>query len=325
MNIHVIIGGDDYLVDEAAKKIVGDGTGLEVVDSASSTNEDSQLADLAKADESFSTPPFLEPRKTTWWKGVHFLPGGRSSEDVKKALEKFSSKLASVELPDNQHFILSGPHLLKTSVFAKRLAGVAEMIVFAAEKPWEAFRNAVSRAADIASEAGLAFAPGAAEAFIAVVGCDARSITSEIAKMRDYLGPDKSAIDRADVQAVTSPGANIEPEIWSVTDAIGKRDIAAALAALGQFELENGFAVFMSGVIEKFFRQLIDVDSERTEGMNPYTVKKMRSFLVQWSRPEIRAARARFLRLRENAVSGSTSVDTLVATTLVRVMRRSAR
>ena len=40
MGLHVIIGEDDYLVDEAAKRIIGDGTGLEVVDSANSSNED---------------------------------------------------------------------------------------------------------------------------------------------------------------------------------------------------------------------------------------------------------------------------------------------
>ena len=34
MNIHVIIGEDDFLVGEAAKKTVGDGVGLEVIDSA---------------------------------------------------------------------------------------------------------------------------------------------------------------------------------------------------------------------------------------------------------------------------------------------------
>ena len=45
MNVHVIIGDDDYRVCEAARKIVGDGTGLEVIDSANSTNAEMQTAD----------------------------------------------------------------------------------------------------------------------------------------------------------------------------------------------------------------------------------------------------------------------------------------
>ena len=322
MNIHVIIGEDDYLVGETAKKTVGDGVGLEVVDSANATNADLQLADLARADESVSTPPFLEPRKVTWWKNVGFLPGGKSSEEVKTALERFAKKLAAAPLPGNQQFILSGPHLLKTSVFAKTLQGCAEVVVFSAGKPWEAARNAAARAVDFAQELGLVFAPGVAEKFVAVVGADARSIRSELAKMRDYLGADAHTVSAADVEAISSQGVGVEPLPWDVTDAIGRRDLAGALTALRRFELENGFAVFMTGVIERFFRQLIDVAAGRTEGMAPFTVKKNEGFLRNWTPSERRAARGRFVLLREKIVSGVASGDLLVVPTLVRVMRR---
>ena len=97
MNVHIIIGEDEWLVSQAARKTVGDGVGLEVVDSLNSGNSDLQLADLRNVDASFSTPPFLDPKKTTWWKNVHFLPGGGGravSADVKGALEKFAKKVA---------------------------------------------------------------------------------------------------------------------------------------------------------------------------------------------------------------------------------------
>ena len=200
MNLHVIIGEDDYLVGETAKKVIGDGVGLEVVDSMNATNAELQMKDLRAAEASFDTPPFLDPKKVTWWKNVHFLPGGGkkdSSEEVKEALEKFAAKLAAASLPENQHFILSGPKLLKTSIFAKTLATAAEMVVFAAEKPWEAAKNAVVRVIDLAGEMGLKFAPGAAEKFVSVVGTDSRSLMSELGKMRDYLGNEKTAIDAA--------------------------------------------------------------------------------------------------------------------------------
>ena len=327
-NLHVIIGEDDYLVGETAKKTVGDGVGLEVVDSMNSTNADLQLADIREADASFSTPPFLDPKKVTWWKNVHFLPGGGKkgvSEDVKEALEKFAVRLASTPLPENQHFILSGPHLLKTSVFAKTLQAAAEVVVFAAEKPWEAARNAAVRVIDLASEMGLKFAPGAAEKFVSVVGTDSRSLMSELGKMRDYLGPDGQTITAADVEEISSQGFGVEPEVWDVTDAIGRRDLGAALAAMRKFELENGFAVFMTGIVEKFFRQLLDVKNGRTAGMNPYALRKNEGFLRNWSLPELRAARARFLGLREKVVSGVTCGDDLVVTTLVRVCLRAKK
>lgn len=329
MGLHVIIGEDDYLVGETARKVIGDGVGLEVIDSMNATNAELQMKDLRAAEASFDTPPFLDPKKVTWWKNVHFLPGGggrkAASEDVKAALEKFAAKLAASPLPENQHFILSGPHLLKTSVFAKTLSTSAEMVVFAAEKPWEAAKNAVVRVIDLAQEMGLKFASGAAEKFVSVVGTDTRSLMSELGKMRDYLGTESSSITAADIEEVTSQGYGVEPEVWDVTDAIGRRDLNAALGAMRKFELENGFPVFMTGIIEKFFRQLIDVKNGKTEGMNPYAVRKNEGFLRNWSPAELRAARARFLMLREKVVSGTASGDVLVVSTLVRVMRRPVR
>ena len=328
MNLHVIIGEDDYLVGETAKKVVGDGVGLEVIDSMTATNAELQMRDLRNAEASFDTPPFLDPKKVTWWKNVHFLPGGGkkdSSEEVKEALEKFAKKLAASELPENQHFILSGPHLLKTSIFAKTLSTAAEMVVFAAEKPWEAARNAVVRVIDLAAEMNLKFAPGAAEKFVSIVGTDSRSLMSELGKMRDYLGGEKSTIEAADVAEITSQGYGVEPAVWDVTDAIGKRDLNAALTAMRKFELESGFAVMMTTVIEKFFRQLVDIKAGKTEGMNPYVLRKNEGFLRNWTPNELRAARARFLMLREKVVSGTTSGDVLTVATLVRVMRRAGR
>ena len=329
MGLHVIIGEDDYLVGETARKVIGDGVGLEVIDSMNATNAELQMKDLRAAEASFDTPPFLDPKKVTWWKNVHFLPGGggkkATAEEVKEALEKFAAKLVASPLPENQHFILSGPHLLKTSIFAKTLSTAAEMVVFAAEKPWEAAKNAVVRVIDLAQEMGLKFAPGAAEKFVSVVGTDTRSLMSELGKMRDYLGTESSSITATDIEEVTSQGYGVEPEVWDVTDAIGKRDLNAALGAMRKFELENGFAVFMTGIIEKFFRQLIDVKNGKTEGMNPYALRKNEGFLRNWSPAELRAARARFLMLREKVVSGTTSGDVLVVSTLVRVMRRPVR
>ena len=320
MNVHVIIGEDDFVVGETAKKIVGDGTGLEVVDSANSTNVDLQLADLRRAEESLDTPPFLDPRKVTWWKNVAFLPGGKSSEEVKTALERFATKLAAASLPENQHFILSGPHLLKTSIFAKRLAGAAEIVSFAAEKPWDAKRSAAMRATEYASAQKLAFAPDAAEMFVSIVGTDARSLMSEVGKIRDYLGPGASVITSADVAAIASPGAKVDTELWAVTDAIGQRRASAALAALGRFEREDGFAILMSGVIEKFFRQLLEVKRGNTEGMTPFAVRKNQGFAAKWSEAELRRARVRFLSLREKVVSGTTAGDVLVVTELLRAI-----
>ena len=110
-------------------------------------------------------------------------------------------------------------------------------------------------------------------------------------------------------------------------------DATAAIAALEPFALMNGFAVFMTGVIEKFFRQLVELKdaAERgktslaTEGMVPFTVKKNMGFLRNWSLLELRVARKRFLDLREKVVSSSGSADVLVAAAIVRTCMRPTR
>lgn len=326
-NIHVIIGEDDYLVAETARKVIGDGVGLEVIDSLNATNAELQIKDLKEAEASFATPPFLDPKKVTWWRNVHFLPGASkkdASEEVKSALERFAKKLVANPLPDNQHFILSGPKLLKTSIFAKTLQPVVEMSVFSSGKPWEAARSAAKRVKEFAAEMGLRFAPGQEEKFVSVVGTDTRSLLSELRKMRDYIGGEKDTIEAADIAEVTCQGYGVEPMLWNVTDAIGRRDLDTALTEMRKFELESGFSVLMTAVIEKFFRQLIDVRNGRTEGMSPNAVGKSEGFLRNWTTNELRAARARFLMLREKIVSGLTCGDVLVVSTLVRVMRKTS-
>lgn len=322
MNLHVIIGEDDFLVEEAAKKVIGDGLGLEVIDSMNSSNEELRLKDIKAADASFSTPPFLDPKKVTWWKNVKFLPGGgkggkeeKVSEAVKLAVEKFVKKLTSEDLPENQHFILSGPSLLKTSIVAKTLQAKAEMLVFAAGKPWEQKKIAAGRAMELAEELGLSFAFGVVENFIDRVGVDTRSIMSELNKMRAFIGAEGKTITNADVEAITSAGAGVEPEIWSVTGAIGERNAAKLVAALERFEGENGYGVFMTTIIERFFRNLVDVKNGVAE--DPRAAR----YLGAWSVSELRRARAKFVELRERAVSGG-SVDNLILTEALRAIQR---
>ena len=333
--VHVIIGEDEFLVAGAAKRIIGDGVGLETVDSANSTNAELQMRDLREAESSLMTPPFLDPKKTTWWRNVGFLPQsgkGGPGEDVKAALEKFAERLAAANLPENQHFILSGPRLLATSIFAKTIKASVEMVVFAADKGREQTKNAVVRAVDFAADMGLKFASGAAEAFVALVGTDSRSMMSELEKMRDYLGPDERLVTSAHISEITSQGVGVEPAVWAITDALGERNISKAVDAVSRFERENGFAVLVTTVVEKFFRQLAELKDaqmrgilkEATEGMTPWAARKTEAHLGNWTLNELRAARFRFQDLRERAVS-SKSVDALVVPRLVQACTRGRR
>ena len=158
---------------------------------------------------------------------------------------------------------------------------------------------------------------------------------SELGKMRDYLGSGENVITSGAVDEVTSQGVGVEPEVWAITDALGERDLEKALAAMRRFEQENGFAVLVTTVVERFFRQLVELKSAvaalgaeaAVQGMNPYAAKKNLAFSRNWTLNELRIARWRFLSLRERAVSSSGSVDALVCVETVRVCggRRGAR
>jgi DNA polymerase III delta subunit len=320
-NIYVIISEDDYLVKIAAKKIYEDESYLEVIDSLMSTNADSQLADIAAADSSFMQPPFLEPKKVTWWKNVGFLPSGGKkscSEEVKCALEKFALKLVESNLPDNQAFILSGSNLLVTSVFAKTLktGAVIQEIGSPKGKKSSSVQESVVRVIDFASELGLLFAPGAADVFVGVVGNDARSEMNELEKLKNYLGG-RNEISVSDIHDITSPGVGIESVIWNVTDAIAERNASKAISAMKQFAGVNGYGIMMSNAIEKCFRQLVLVkdtlqrsgsSAKSPEGLTPWQFQKLARNASKWTLLELRRARHRFVALRESFVSGAGNI-----------------
>lgn len=329
MNLHIVIGEDDFLVSEAVKTIIAGRAPVEVIDSIGSGRAELQLQDLRAADSSFSTPPFFDPFKATWWKNVGFLPqanGKGCSAEVRAALQKFAERLVSIPLPENQLFVLSAPKMGK-SEFAKILEkGGANIKIFAPEKPWERQRSAVARVVKMATAEGLAFGPGVAEKFVARVGCDTRSLMSELRKLQIYLGAKEKVITAATVDEVSSPGAGVEPEIWAVSDAIGARNVAAALKAARQFDGDSNYAVLMTTIMEKFFRQLCEVKDAMMRGnsesalqhLTPFAITKSKRFIANWSMDELRVARRRWMNLRERCVSGGGCANLLVDLEFVR-------
>ena len=323
MAIHVIIGSDDYLVDSAAKRFVREGDCLEIVDSLTSTNAESQIADFSRVRESLMNPSLFEPSKTTWWKNVHFLPGSggkkESAEEVKEEFGKFVEWLGKITLPENQTFVLSGPSMRKDTLFAKALMKIADVAILNPSSEREAGYATLERVNEFARERKLQFENGVAAKFIALAGMDTRTLVSELDKLAAYLGKDRHTVTEADVATIVSRGSDVEPKPWNVTDAIGERNLAKALKAMEFYELQNGFDVMMTTVIEKFFRQLYDFATGNTEGLTPFTLSKFKNFLRHWPVKRLRVARARFLQLRERAVSGAPGTAALITTELVRL------
>lgn len=359
--IHLFVGEDDWSLDEAAKKVVARAladvapenrvSAVEIVD-GDRPNMDLQLESIRDCEASVTTPPFLDPVKVTWWKNVSFFPSGgnaKLAEDVKTALEEFLGRLAKSPMPENQFFVVTAPRLLKTSICAKLFKGMAEVVEFAAAKrASDKLDAALDRLPELAAAEGLVFAPDAARAFIARAGADTRTIVSELAKMRAYLGPDAKEATAEDVAQITSIGPG-ETEPWDVTNAVGERNAAAARQALAKFAVKPGWGVFMSVILEKFFRELVVYRDAVDRGwLGPYGWKKglpaeaVRALdeagvgpgvsknnwaccrgarqAANWTLRELRVARARMCAVREKVVSGAD--DGLVETELLRIMMK---
>ena len=360
-NIHLIVGEDDYLVEAAARKILGAAvepslreTAVETID-GDAGNQEEQLSALGACRASVQTPPFLDPVKLTWWRNVTFLPGaartGSPAADVKQALEAFAADLAAHPLPSNQVLIVPAPKLLKTSVFAKTFRTFAQVVEFASGgKSRDRVDAALSRLPDLAAEEKLTFAPGADQAFISKVGTDTRIIVSEVAKMRTYLGDERNEVTAADVAEVSSVGGE-EPELWDVTDALARRDPAKLLATLARFDGEGGYGVLLATVTEKFFREAVvyrdaldhgwltsyggwaknlppdaaaDLDATGLgpgASKSPWAVRNGARSAAAYTLNELRVARFRMLQAREQLVSSSAD-DSLVVQTLIRIIRK---
>jgi len=311
--LYVITGDDEYAVDCAARKRLSSGGSLETVDSLQSTSADAQLEDIKAFEASVMTPPFLEPHKTTWWKNVHFLSprGGDAAGQVKEALARLAKQLASAPPPENQTVVISGPSIRSDGIFAKTLKGVAEFEKYSTPRPFEAARAAAAAAIDAAAGYSLRFAPGAVETFVATVGTDSRSIHSEVAKLRDYVGADSATIKAEDVKAVSCAGVNADPAVWTLTDALGARDVKAVAKAALLFCTPKD-AIPTVSMSENCIRKLIAVKDgeakgrleEATEGMTPFAAEKNRKFAAKWTLAELRMARARLVALRERLVGG---------------------
>ena len=367
-NIHLFVGEDDYLANAAAAKIVEAAvepslraTAVETIDGAAD-NAETQLESIKECVASIQTPPFLDPVKLTWWRGVTFLPGGGRgegkgvSEQVKAALARFAEDLAANPLPPNQTLVITAPKLLKTSIFAKTLLKCgAQLVEFSAGgKGKDKLETALMRLPDLAEAEGLKFDPGADAAFISKVGTDTRRIVSELAKMRTYLGKERSNVTVADVAEISSPGGD-EPELWEITDAIAQRSPAKLLATIARFDNgKSGFDIMLATVAEKFFRELYiyrealdngwltpyggwarnippDVVQDLDDaGVGPnvsrgdWAVKRGAKNAKSFSLGELRLARFLILQAREKLVSSGGSTQSLVTQELLRAIMRRA-
>ena len=327
--ILLIVGDDDYTAESEVKETIAAfvpedfrSSAVEMV-SGAATNAESQLNSIRECLASIQTPPFLDPVKLTWWKDVSFLPGGgrggKISDEVKEARERFAEGLVQNPLPDNQKLVITASKLLKTSIFAKKMKDLAEIKDCSIpDRSKDRAAAALARLPELAKRENLEFAQGADRAFIAKTGPNTRTIASELAKMRTYLGEDTHTVTAADVAAITSASGD-EIEIWELTDALASRNPARIISILRNFQGDSGWAIMLSTVIERWFRDLIV--AKAGGGGDDWKSRKNAAAASGFTLTELRLARYRMLALREKLVS-SQPVDEYVEMEILRTVKK---
>ncbi|MEA4810974.1 MAG: DNA polymerase III subunit delta [Anaerolineaceae bacterium] len=121
-----------------------------------------------------------------------------------------------------------------------------------------------------AKEAGGSFEGGAAHLLAAYVGNDTLRAGHEIDKLLTYAGPSRS-VSPQDVILLTAQEQ--EGNIFELTDALGEQD---GKKALRQFRIlsEKSDMVELAPMIQRHFRQLIQVREILDEGGQPKEVEK---------------------------------------------------
>ena len=330
-NILVAVGDDDYAADAEAKRAIEAhvpaelrASAVEVID-GNASNAETQLSSIRNCLASVQTPPFLDPVKFTWWKNVTFLPGGgrggKISEEVKEALERFADTLGKNPLPENQFLVITATKLLMTSIFAKKMKALAEFKDCSIPgRSKERATAALAKLPALAKAEGLSFAPGADHAFVAKTGPDTRTIVSELAKMRTYLGEGNRTVTVDDVAAITSAGGD-EVELWVLTDALASRNAGKVLTTLRNFQGDSGWPIMVSTVVERWFRDLIRIKAGG--GGDDWKDRKNAAAAAGFTLTELRIARYRMLALREKLVS-SQPTDEYVEMEILRTVTRRA-
>lgn len=128
---------------------------------------------------------------------------------------------------------------------------------------------------------GKSLAADAAQVLIDTVGADCDILAGEISKLVMYVG-DSAEISAEDVRAAATPGE--EQDIFGLTDAIGKRDVGAALAllpALVPAHASRGSAIPVLAMIARHLRLLWQCHYLQANKVNPLSAQNCPEHIKQ--------------------------------------------
>jgi DNA polymerase-3 subunit delta len=238
-SIYLIGGADEFSIKETATKLAeklapkkAGEFGLEIIE-GSFSNQDEALKVLSRVREALSTVGlFGSGDKLVWLKSTDLLADNPTTrtESVKDALTELGDLLKG-GLGEGVVLLISAIGCDRRKSLYKTLEKIGEVQFFEAleegkgdaDEEIEAFIRSKLRAD------AKTMNVEAVQAFRELVAPNLREIANELEKLITYVGK-RNEILPEDVRAICS--ASRQAVIWELTDALGARHIAHAIAAL---------------------------------------------------------------------------------------------
>ncbi|HOK05173.1 MAG TPA: hypothetical protein P5270_00535 [Victivallales bacterium] len=193
---------------------------------------------LAQIIEAIFTPPFLSEKKVVWAKNFQFefitgkaQKSKSKKEDEKEGIFEDFLNVLKAELPENIQLVLTIFNVDKRSVLYKTCSKKAELFEF--EKIGVDTKNIdgiISQyIREKSSELGIKITKEAEDFICEACGANYSRVNSELEKIAAYISPREEAnlVDCLQICSMTPELAS-----WAFTEAIGKRDVKAAIKSL---------------------------------------------------------------------------------------------
>jgi len=286
--VHLIHGGDEYLVTAKAKNLAEKlvpveqrALGLEVVEGAATTVEEAVRA-IVQCLEALCTVGLFGGSKVVWLRDAAFLsdaPPGKS-DAVKSRVDELA-QLIKAGLSEGQVLIVSAPKVDKRFAFYKACVANGEVQEFAvSDKAYANEKTARERLQTMLRKRGLRMAEAAVSAFMEKVGTDTRQLVNEVEKLTVFLGEEKTVTVR-DVEAVTS--ASRGAIAWDLADSVGERDLSRAVKVVRQLLFQKESPIRLVSSIGGRIRELIVYREAMDKGWLQVQ-RQGRGMSVQWAK-----------------------------------------
>lgn len=274
--VYLVWGSDEYEATKRTHELVDalcpaaeQAFGLETIDGRVDTIE-LVVAAINKCLAALRTVGFFGSEKTIWLRDVKFLvprrpagggesddgggEGGGLAEEVKDRLAALTEEIRK-GIPDGQTLVINTDKINRASALYKAIQAAGEVAEFnPPEKAKEAARATADYVGGAFREAGLQIRGDLIEEFLDRTGSDTRQIRNEIEKLALYLGGRKD-VRLEDIRAIVS--ATREAVAWDLTEALGKRNLAAALATLRHLLSQKESPQMIIAMLEGRLRDLI--------------------------------------------------------------------